>query len=105
MACRSFKMLVKVDRKSTRLNSSHMSISYAVFCLKKKKNKGSRYSIPEIKIERRHQFERVAYLSDYKEYHPPAANILLEDKKVTYYGAFRRKYDEAPGPQTQVQFL
>src|SRR5690242_21088592 len=25
-----------VDRKSTRLNSSHMSISYAVFCLKKK---------------------------------------------------------------------
>src|SRR6266571_8406791 len=26
------------DRKSTRLNSSHMSISYAVFCLKKKKN-------------------------------------------------------------------
>src|SRR5689334_24185954 len=27
------------DRKSTRLNSSHSSISYAVFCLKKKKNK------------------------------------------------------------------
>src|SRR5690242_21308866 len=26
----------EVDRKSTRLNSSHMSISYAVFCLKKK---------------------------------------------------------------------
>src|SRR5690242_21423811 len=26
------------DRKSTRLNSSHMSISYAVFCLKKKRN-------------------------------------------------------------------
>src|SRR6266480_7080523 len=26
------------DRKSTRLNSSHMSISYAVFCLKKKTN-------------------------------------------------------------------
>src|SRR5699024_11572118 len=29
---------VRVDRKSTRLNSSHVSISYAVFCLKKKKN-------------------------------------------------------------------
>src|SRR5438477_9731410 len=29
----------ETDRKSTRLNSSHMSISYAVFCLKKKKNK------------------------------------------------------------------
>src|SRR5437868_13133361 len=27
------------DRKSTRLNSSHVSISYAVFCLKKKKKK------------------------------------------------------------------
>src|SRR5690242_21620191 len=27
------------DRKSTRLNSSHMSISYAVFCLKKKRKK------------------------------------------------------------------
>src|SRR5207253_9981456 len=32
--------LVKADRKSTRLNSSHVAISYAVFCLKKKtKNK------------------------------------------------------------------
>src|SRR5471030_3446049 len=29
------------DRKSTRLNSSHLGISYAVFCLKKKKNKNS----------------------------------------------------------------
>src|SRR5204863_7368021 len=28
-----------VDRKSTRLNSSHVEISYAVFCLKKKKNR------------------------------------------------------------------
>src|SRR5690242_21173876 len=32
-----------LDRKSTRLNSSHMSISYAVFCLKKKNN-SSTYS-------------------------------------------------------------
>src|SRR4051812_49521366 len=30
---------VQPDRKSTRLNSSHMSISYAVFCLKKKKHR------------------------------------------------------------------
>src|SRR5256885_12617830 len=28
----------QIDRKSTRLNSSHLVISYAVFCLKKKKN-------------------------------------------------------------------
>src|SRR2546430_6776224 len=31
--------LVRRDRKSTRLNSSHSQISYAVFCLKKKKKK------------------------------------------------------------------
>src|SRR5699024_12586419 len=31
--------LFKKDRKSTRLNSSHVSISYAVFCLKKKNDK------------------------------------------------------------------
>src|SRR5437870_13553113 len=30
---------VMIDRKSTRLNSSHVAISYAVFCLKKKINK------------------------------------------------------------------
>src|SRR5436305_12820391 len=30
-------LLVRSDRKSTRLNSSHVRISYAVFCLKKKK--------------------------------------------------------------------
>src|SRR5690242_21010042 len=33
-------LMVFADRKSTRLNSSHMSISYAVFCLKKKKTSG-----------------------------------------------------------------
>src|SRR5207249_7495873 len=32
------QLTVEQDRKSTRLNSSHVSISYAVFCLKKKKN-------------------------------------------------------------------
>src|SRR5699024_11367049 len=31
------KRIILKDRKSTRLNSSHVSISYAVFCLKKKK--------------------------------------------------------------------
>src|SRR2546427_9074884 len=39
--CESPYMLLvaPVDRKSTRLNSSHSQISYAVFCLKKKKTK------------------------------------------------------------------
>src|SRR3712207_7770374 len=32
---------VTVDRKSTRLNSSHANISYAVFCLKKKKQRSA----------------------------------------------------------------
>src|SRR5262245_64304699 len=33
------------DRKSTRLNSSHLGISYAVFCLKKKKQDKERYPL------------------------------------------------------------
>src|SRR5215510_15823764 len=32
-------LVIHEDRKSTRLNSSHVAISYAVFCLKKKKNR------------------------------------------------------------------
>ena len=37
MAIHAFKEANERDRKSTRLNSSHVVISYAVFCLKKKK--------------------------------------------------------------------
>src|SRR2546428_13661511 len=33
------RKIIRTDRKSTRLNSSHDQISYAVFCLKKKKKK------------------------------------------------------------------
>src|SRR5690554_7646492 len=36
---------VEQDRKSTRLNSSHVRISYAVFCLKKKKKKNNKKHI------------------------------------------------------------
>src|SRR5256884_2608034 len=36
---KTVRLLARLDRKSTRLNSSHGYISYAVFCLKKKKNK------------------------------------------------------------------
>src|SRR2546422_4433143 len=39
---------VELDRKSTRLNSSHGYISYAVFCLKKKKNKKKKENIGNI---------------------------------------------------------
>src|SRR5438094_9394366 len=36
---RVHRRMLDIDRKSTRLNSSHRTISYAVFCLKKKTNK------------------------------------------------------------------
>src|SRR3712207_8259594 len=36
---RRFESISGLDRKSTRLNSSHANISYAVFCLKKKNNR------------------------------------------------------------------
>src|SRR6201985_3960957 len=36
------------DRKSTRLNSSHMSISYAVFCLQKKNNPGDDLAVLDV---------------------------------------------------------
>src|SRR5207253_5610537 len=35
---------LEVDRKSTRLNSSHVAISYAVFCLKKKKTAANHHA-------------------------------------------------------------
>src|SRR5437763_7405633 len=43
------------DRKSTRLNSSHRCISYAVFCLKKKKNKND--DKVEMKLKERLQWQ------------------------------------------------
>src|SRR2546430_12628707 len=45
------KRLARVDRKSTRLNSSHSQISYAVFCLKKKKQLCHNYCHPAVLIE------------------------------------------------------
>src|SRR2546430_10250232 len=39
LAGRAGRRIIAGDRKSTRLNSSHSQISYAVFCLKKKKRK------------------------------------------------------------------
>src|SRR5216683_6741311 len=40
------------DRKSTRLNSSHDQISYAVFCLKKKKKKHHSFPLKQKKIKK-----------------------------------------------------
>src|SRR5215469_17808227 len=43
------------DRKSTRLNSSHVEISYAVFCLKKKKKKQIKHNIQKKKKKEQQQ--------------------------------------------------
>src|SRR5690606_41530207 len=48
----------QVDRKSTRLNSSHVKISYAVFCLKKKKKK---------KKIKKHKIKNITLQSDNKK--------------------------------------
>src|SRR5437773_6900447 len=42
----------RIDRKSTRLNSSHITISYAVFCLKKKKKKKTMSNAKLLRIRR-----------------------------------------------------
>src|SRR5690349_22202503 len=52
---------VRADRKSTRLNSSHVEISYAVFCLKKK-NTGSGPSKPGTRIA--YSAMQLTYTSD-----------------------------------------
>src|SRR5438445_9096019 len=43
---------INTDRKSTRLNSSHANISYAVFCLKKKKKKTQKMTQSEQTVSR-----------------------------------------------------
>ena len=47
-----------IDRKSTRLNSSHTVISYAVFCLKKKKQKPQKQKKQKKKYERKYKINR-----------------------------------------------
>src|SRR5690349_22075348 len=46
------------DRKSTRLNSSHVEISYAVFCLKKKKTEEKRHHTKQEKEKCRDQMNK-----------------------------------------------
>src|SRR3989449_7425220 len=63
------------DRKSTRLNSSHGYISYAVFCLKKKKK-----YIPHSAVERGGRLRRTQRLDHPREQHlvPPLWRIQLD---------------------------
>src|SRR5207249_1376988 len=55
-----------VDRKSTRLNSSHVSISYAVFCLKKKKTRGPSAQVkPHQQLANTHPIDFLSRLNPY----------------------------------------
>src|SRR5207244_6272229 len=51
----STRVLVLLDRKSTRLNSSHQIISYAVFCLKKKTKNKNTY---QLKDQHKHSIQQ-----------------------------------------------
>src|SRR5439155_17239226 len=55
------------DRKSTRLNSSHVAISYAVFCLKKKKNY-NKYTQQQILYDKNQENRKPKYPYDHKIY-------------------------------------
>src|ERR1022692_3065920 len=60
-------MLFRSDRKSTRLNSSHLVISYAVFCLKKKKTK------KKINTSKNKHADRRSEICHTRTWHGPAA--------------------------------
>src|SRR5215510_3403060 len=60
------------DRKSTRLNSSHVAISYAVFCLKKKKS-----NILHQKVQRIELRNYDTTISQLVFERPPPANLFL----------------------------
>src|SRR5216684_7991265 len=47
------RLAERLDRKSTRLNSSHGYISYAVFCLKKKKTETINVNVKQLKDQKR----------------------------------------------------
>src|SRR5207245_7359490 len=55
------------DRKSTRLNSSHGSISYAVFCLKKKTNKQNTYKANDMTSTNKQQQVSLETLASTRE--------------------------------------
>src|ERR1022692_1111935 len=69
---------MRIDRKSTRLNSSHLVISYAVFCLKKKKKKKrNQHASTEIRNEHNRITEQ-SYSSDSRaHYHCTVSFVVI----------------------------
>src|SRR5256885_8789381 len=82
------------DRKSTRLNSSHLVISYAVFCLKKKKtttisshplqNPSCAYALPSIPITVVHQLSHLIATTHIYIYLPPICTLLFHVTLLTH---------------------
>src|SRR2546430_8892890 len=62
----------RIDRKSTRLNSSHSQISYAVFCLKKKHGIGSRLDV------------WIFYFPDRHDYPEPSTMFMTARAEATH---------------------
>src|SRR2546427_7307608 len=79
-----------LDRKSTRLNSSHSQISYAVFCLKKKKDNHQHRSPPHRLDERKIQLHQLlhtkrvkpALTQDHLLHRPPAPSTQLDTRHL-----------------------
>src|SRR5256886_8473692 len=83
------------DRKSTRLNSSHSQISYAVFCLKKKKMIPYHLRIPRLNL----------FLTcDLRDVHEPDAALrrLITDKASRPRHRGRRRRARAPAVAARI---
>src|SRR5205807_3686574 len=70
-----------IDRKSTRLNSSHLVISYAVFCLKKKDHADRVTDASITRIERDHQPPARLRLSDPRS----LTEVMQPDQLISAY--------------------
>src|SRR2546427_235915 len=75
-------------RKSTRLNSSHSQISYAVFCLKKKENKSKLQSPSNLRYPLHHEtttqtLARITHLDVITQYHDRLRNSTRKNNVIT----------------------
>src|SRR5256886_13302607 len=84
-----------LDRKSTRLNSSHSQISYAVFCLKKKKKQAYKCSVLRASLTMATSLRRtfmphnqLTYLSSFTLRHTePITSDIFHSARTTLYSA------------------
>src|SRR5256885_11432947 len=72
-----YSIFTNEDRKSTRLNSSHLVISYAVFCLKKKKCKTHSHVSPDNSNHYWNSTPNEVSLLSISSYYPPPSRIVL----------------------------